>query len=199
MGEALGKLYVERYFPPEAKRRVALMIEDIRDVFRKRLAGLPWMTEATRKQALAKFEKFTVKIGHPDKFRDYSSVLVDPKDYAGNVRKASEFEMKRQATRVGKSVDRSEWFMSPPTINAYFSDTENEIVFPAGILQPPFFDVTLDDAVNYGGIGTVIAHEITHGYDDQGRKFDSEGNLRDWWSVDDAKEFLARARAVVEL
>jgi putative endopeptidase len=199
IGEALGKLYVERHFPPEAKRRVALMIDDIREVFRLRLARLPWMTEATRKQALAKFEKFTVKIGYPDKFRDYSSIVVDPRDYAGNVRRAYEFEMKRQATRVGKSVDRSEWLMSPPTINAYFSDTENEIVFPAGILQPPFFDVTLDDAVNYGGIGTVIAHEITHGYDDQGRKFDSEGNLRDWWTAEDAKEFLERAKAVVEL
>ena len=199
MGEALGKLYVESHFPPEAKRRVALMIDDIRDVFRKRLSQLPWMTEATRRQALAKFEKFTVKIGYPDRFRDYSSIVVDPKDYAGNVRRASNFEIKRQANRVGKSVDKAEWFMSPPTINAYFSPTENEIVFPAGILQPPFFDVTLDDAVNYGGIGTVIAHEITHGYDDQGRKFDGDGNLRDWWTADDEREFVSRAKTVVEL
>jgi putative endopeptidase len=199
LGEALGRLYVEKHFPPEAKRRMALMIDDIHEVFRDRLDHLPWMTETTRRQALAKFEKFAVKIGHPDNFRDYSSVTVDPKDYAGNVRRGKEFEMRRQANRVGKSVDRSEWFMSPPTVNAYYSPTENEIVFPAGILQPPFFDVSLDDAVNYGGIGGVIAHEITHGYDDQGRRFDAEGNLRDWWTPDDEKEFLSKAKKVVEL
>jgi putative endopeptidase len=199
LGEALGKLYVERHFPPEAKRRMALMIDDIREVFRDRLKHLPWMTEATRKQALAKFEKFTVKIGHPDNFRDYSSITIDPKDYAGNFRRAAEFEIRRQAGRVGKQVDKSEWFMSPPTVNAYYSPTENEIVFPAGILQPPFFDTSLDDAVNYGGIGSVIAHEITHGYDDQGRRFDADGNLRDWWTLDDEKEFLSRAKNVVEL
>ncbi|MDH2901959.1 MAG: M13 family metallopeptidase [archaeon] len=199
LGEALGKLYVEKHFPPEARTRMALMVDDIREVFRERLSRLPWMTEATKEQALVKFEKFTVKIGYPDHFRDYSSVAIDPDDYVGNVRRAAEFEVRRKANRVGKAVDKSEWYMSPPTVNAYYSPTENEIVFPAGILQPPYFDVSLDDAVNYGGIGGVIAHEVTHGYDDQGRKFDAQGNLRDWWTPDDEKEFVSRARAVVEL
>ena len=199
VGEALGKLYVDRQFPPESKRRVSSLIDDIRSVFKARLARLPWMTEETRKQAIAKFERFTVKIGHPDRFREYGSINIDPDDYAGNVKRAMEFEVRRQTTRVGAPVDKGEWLMTHPTVNAYFTPTENQIVFPAGILQPPYFDVTLDDAVNYGAIGAVIAHEITHGYDDQGRRFDAEGNLRDWWAVDDAKEFKTRARAVVEL
>lgn len=199
IGEALGRLYVEKHFPAEAKRRVALLIEDIRFVFRERLSRLPWMTPATRQQALSKFDMFGVKIGHPDHFRNYSSVVIDPLDYVGNILRASAFETRRQASRVGNSVDRSEWYMTPPTVNAYFSPTENEIVFPAGILQPPFFDVTLDDGVNYASIGAVIGHEITHGYDDQGRKFDGQGNLRDWWTPDDEKEFQARAMAVAEL
>src|SRR5487761_4218 len=199
VGEALGRLYVEKHFPPEAKKRTAILIEDIRAVFRERLSRLPWMTEATRQQALAKFDKFGVKVGHPEHFRDYSSVVIDPSDYVGNVRRAAAFETRRQANRVGNSVDRTEWYMTPPTVNAYFSPTENEIVFPAGILQPPYFDVTLDDAVNYASIGAVIGHEITHGYDDQGRKFDGEGNLRDWWTPDDEREFQARATGVAEL
>lgn len=199
LGEALGKLYVEKHFPPDAKRRVMLLVEDIQDAFRERLLKVPWMTDATRAQALAKFSKFRVKIGHPERFRDYSSIQLDPLDYVGNVIRASEFEANRQALRVGSPVDRAEWLMTPPTVNAYFSPTDNEIVFPAGILQPPFFDVTMDDAVNYGGIGGVIGHEITHGYDDQGRKFDSEGNLRDWWTADDEKEFKSRSEEVKDL
>lgn len=199
MGEALGKLYVERHFPPEARQRVSAMIDDLRAVFRERLSHLPWMTEATRQQALSKFDRFTVKIGHPERFRDYSSVAIDLRDYVGNVRRLAAFEAHRQASRVGKPVDRTEWEMTPPTVNAYFSPVNNEIVFPAGILQPPFFDITLDDAVNYGGMGAVIGHEITHGYDDQGRKFDAEGNLRDWWSPDDAREFQARALGVARI
>ena len=199
LGEALGALYVERHFPPEAKERAGKMIDDIREVFKSRLASLPWMTESTRKLALEKFAKFRTKIGYPDKFRDYSSIKTDPQDLVGNVVRCAAFEALRQARRVGQKVDRSEWLMSPPTVNAYFNPVENTINFPAGILQPPFFDMTQDDAVNYGGIGMVIGHEITHGYDDQGRKFDADGNLHDWWTKEDADEFQKRAKAVVDL
>lgn len=199
LGEALGKLYVEKHFPPEAMTRAVLMVDDIRDVFKERLANLPWMTEPTRKQALAKFFRFRAKIGHPKVFRDYSSINIDMTDCIGNVCRAAEFEAHRQANRVGKPVDKEEWLATPPTINAYFHPMENTINFPAGILQPPFFDVALDDAVNYGGIGGVIAHEITHGYDDQGRRFDAEGNLRDWWSPEDENRFQARAKEIMEL
>jgi putative endopeptidase len=199
IGEALGKLYVEKHFPPEARRRVSQLVDDIRVVFRDRLRSVPWMEEATREQALKKFDRFTAKIGHPERFRDYSGLEVRPDDYAGNVMRSVEFEIKRQASRVGGPVDRDEWFMTPPTVNAYFSPTENQIVFPAGILQPPFFDFEADDAVNYGAIGAVIGHEITHGYDDQGRRYDYEGNLRDWWTPRDAEEFRKRAEEVVKL
>ncbi|MCI4372098.1 MAG: M13 family metallopeptidase [Thermoplasmata archaeon] len=197
LGEALGQLYVERHFPPEARTRMAELISDLREVFRDRLTHLDWMTEATRKKALAKFERFAPKIGHPEKFRDYSSVEIRRTEYAANRLRATAFEVRRQMDRIGGPVDRTEWGMTPPTVNAYFSPTKNEIVFPAGILQPPFFDVTMDDAVNYGAIGSVIGHEITHGYDDQGRRFDIDGNLVDWWNEADAKEFQARAQVVV--
>jgi putative endopeptidase len=156
------------------------------------------MTDATREKALAKFDLFTQKIGHPDKFRDYSSVAVRPDDFFGNVQRATLFESKRELVRVGKPVDKTEWHMTPPTVNAYFNPLQNEIVFPAGILQPPFFDVEMDDAVNYGAIGVVIGHEITHGYDDQGRKYDAHGNLNDWWTEADGKAFDARAQKVVD-
>ena len=198
LGEALGQLYVERYFPTEARARMLRLIDDLRAVFRDRLAGLPWMSEATRRRALEKFGRFGVKVGHPDRFRDYSSVEIRRDDYLGNVRRASAFEVRRQTDRVGGPVDRTEWGMTPPTVNAYYDPTKNEIVFPAGILQPPFFDASADDALNYGGIGAVIGHEITHGYDDQGRKYDPDGNLRDWWTEEDAREFDRRARVVVE-
>ena len=198
VGEALGKLYVEENFPEEARLRAITLVDDLREVFRRRLEALPWMSDRTKKLALAKFRRFTVKIGHPVKFRDYSAVRIDPRDYAGNVRRASSFEFHRLTARVGKEVDRSEWFMTPPTVNAYFEETANEIVFPAGILQPPFFDHRADDAVNYGAIGVVIGHEITHGYDDQGRKYDAHGNLKDWWTEDDTKRFNRKANAVVK-
>ena len=198
LGEALGRLYVERAFPPEARARMTVLVDDLRAVFRDRLSGLSWMSEATRQRALEKFARFTAKIGHPEVYRDYSSVRIVSDDYLGNVRRARAFEVHRQAVRVGQPVDRTEWGMTPPTVNAYFSPVKNEIVFPAGILQPPFFDVRMDDAVNYGGIGAVIGHEITHGYDDQGRKFDATGNLNDWWTEGDAQEFGRRARKVVE-
>ncbi len=198
LGEALGALYVERAFPAEARSRMRELVEDLKSVFRDRLADLPWMSPETRQRALAKFAAFGTKIGHPDQFRDYSSVRIADDDYLGNVRRARAFEVHRQVARVGGPVDRTEWGMTPPTVNAYFSPVKNEIVFPAGILQPPFFDVTVDDAVNYGGIGAVIGHEITHGYDDQGRKFDAKGNLQDWWTSEDAQEFRRRAQQVVE-
>ena len=197
IGEALGQLYVEKYFPPAARERMNELVANLRAVFHDRLEKVPWMTDATRAKALAKFARFTVKIGHPDKFRDYSSIVVRRDDFLGNYRRAAVFESRREAARVGQPVDRSEWHMTPETVNAYFSPDQNEIVFPAGILQPPFFDLTKDDAVNYGGIGVVIGHEITHGYDDQGRKYDAEGNLNDWWSEADAKAFDDRAQLVV--
>jgi putative endopeptidase len=197
IGEALGQLYVERHFPPEARRRAQTLVDDVKSVFRDRLAGLPWMTPATRRRALQKFKRFTTKIGHPDRFRDYSSVRIDPADYLGNVKRATQFDIRRDMKRIGGPVDRTEWGMTPPTVNAYFDATQNEIVFPAGILQPPFFDVRMDDAVNYGAIGVVIGHEITHGYDDRGRKHDADGNLVDWWTARDAKEFERRASRVV--
>ena len=198
LGEALGALFVERAFPPEAKARMAVLVSDLRSVFVDRLRTRDWMSEETRHKALAKFARFEAKIGHPEVYRDYSSVRIAPGDYIGNVRRARAFEVHRQAIRVGQPVDRTEWGMTPPTVNAYFSPVKNEIVFPAGILQPPFFDVGCDDAVNYGGIGAVIGHEITHGYDDQGRKFDESGNLHDWWTAADASEFERRAHQVVE-
>lgn len=198
MGEALGKLYVRDYFGKDARDRMSIMVEDIKAVFRDRLKTLPWMTEETRIKALAKFERFRTKIGHPDKFRDYSSIKIVEDDYCGNAGRSGEFEVRREMDRVGKDVDRDEWYMSPPTVNAYFSAPDNEIVFPAGILQPPFFDVSADVAVNYGAIGCVISHEITHGYDDQGRRYDEKGNLRDWWNKDDERNFLEKAQDVVK-
>jgi putative endopeptidase len=198
IGEALGQLYVEKYFPPEAKARMNELVENLKTVFRDRLQKVDWMTDATRAKAQAKFARFTQKIGCPDKFRDYSSVEIRRDDYLGNVRRAAAFEEHREKIRLGKAVDKTEWHMTPETVNAYFNPLQNEIVFPAGILQPPFFDVTMDDAVNYGGIGAVIGHEITHGYDDQGRKYDADGNLNDWWTDADAKDFEARAQKVVD-
>jgi putative endopeptidase len=156
------------------------------------------MSDATRQKALAKFERFTQKIGYPDKFRDYSTVKIRRDDFLGNIQRAAIFESRREAARVGKAVDKTEWHMTPQTVNAYFNPLQNEIVFPAGILQPPFFDVNADDAVNYGAIGVVIGHEITHGYDDKGRQYDAEGNLNDWWTERDAKEFDGRAEKVVD-
>src|SRR5260221_406721 len=198
IGEALGRLYVERYYPPEAKARMDEMIRNITAVMRDRLPKLDLMTEPTRKKALAKFDRFFAKIGYPAKWRDYSSVAVQPGAYLANVRAATEFEVKRRLAMLGQPVDKAEWKMSPPTVNAYFDPTANNINFPAGILQPPFFDFSLDDAVNYGGIGAVIRHEITHGFDDQGRHFDAEGNLADWWTPEDAEPVQARAKKVGE-
>jgi putative endopeptidase len=198
IGEALGQLYVEKYFPPDAKARMNELVENLKAVFHDRLEKVPWMTAETRAKAMAKFERFTQKIGYPDKFRDYSALVIRRDDYLGNVRRAEVFEAHREIVRVGQAVDRTEWGMTPETVNAYFSSSMNEIVFPAGILQPPFFDLSMDDAVNYGAIGVVIGHEMTHGYDDEGRKFDADGNLNDWWSAADSQAFDERAQLVVD-
>ncbi len=198
VGEALGREFVRAYFPPESRERVRALVADLREVFTDRLRSLEWMSEATRERALAKFARFRVKIGHPDRFRDYSGLHVRPDDHHGNVRRAAAFESRRRMVRVGGPVDPDEWEMTPPTVNAYFDASRNEIVFPAGILQPPFFDPEADDAVNYGAIGCVIGHEITHGYDDQGRRYDADGNLNDWWTQRDSAEFARRAGSVVE-
>ena len=197
IGEALGQLYVEKCFPPEARARMIELVNNLKAVYRDRLAAVPWMTETTRVKALAKFDRFTQKIGHPEKFRDYSAIEIRPDDLLGNIRRCDQFESRRAIARLGQAVDRTEWHMTPETVNAYYNPSQNEIVFPAGILQPPFFDVTLDDAVNYGGIGVVIGHEMTHGFDDQGRKFDGDGNLHDWWTEEDGKAFDARAQKLV--
>lgn len=197
IGEALGQLYVAKYYPAEARERMRTMITNIQAVMRERLQKLDWMTEATREKALAKFDRFVPRIGHPDKWRDYSAVQISD-DYFKTYRSATQVEIARRLKKLGQPVDKSEWSMTPPTVNAYFQATANQIVFPAGILQPPFFDFTLDDAVNYGAIGAVIGHEITHGFDDQGRRYDAEGNLTDWWTKEDETRFQARAQKVVD-
>lgn len=199
IGEALGKLYVEEEFGEDSRKRMNEMVEDIKEVFMERLKTLEWMSDATKEKAIEKFKKFRTKIGYPSRFIDYSPIRIESGDYLGNVLRSNEFEVKRHMERVNKPVDRELWEMTPPTVNAYFSPTENEIVFPAGILQPPFFDSTLDDAVNYGATGGTIAHEITHGFDDEGRKFDAEGNIKEWWTEEDEKEFMAKAKQVSDL
>ncbi len=198
IGEALGQLYVEKYFPPEARTKMIEMVDNLRAVFKDHLQKLEWMSDATKTKAMAKFDRFTQKIGYPDKFRDYSSVEIKRDDYLGNALRSDAFEIHRRTARVGKTVDKTEWEMTPPTVNAYFNPLQNEIVFPAGILQPPFFDLTMDDPVNYGAIAAVIGHEISHGYDDEGRHYDADGNLVEWWTDKDAKEFEARAQKVVD-
>jgi putative endopeptidase len=187
LGEALGKLYVADHFPPEAKARALEMVNNLKEALAERIKTLDWMDEPTKQEALKKLAAFTVKIGYPDKWRDYSLLQVDRGPYALNLLRGEKFEQDREFKKIGKPVDRSEWGMTPPTVNAYYNPNMNEIVFPAGILQPPFFDPKADDAVNYGGMGAVIGHEMTHGFDDQGRQYDAIGNLRDWWSKESAE------------
>jgi putative endopeptidase len=196
LGEALGQVYVEKYFPPEAKAHALEMVHNLVGALRADLKTLPWMSAETRAAATAKLDAFGVKIGYPDKWRDYSSLKIDRTSYMQNELRGAAFEFQRQLNQVGKPVDRNEWGMTPPTVNAYNRSSMNEIVFPAGILQPPFYDPKADDAVNYGGMGAVIGHEITHGFDDQGSKFDAKGNLKDWWTEEDAKNFKERATCV---
>ncbi len=196
LGEALGQIYVKENFPPDAKATALKMVHNLIDALREDLSTLDWMSPETRKQATAKLDAIMLKIGYPDKWRDYSAFQVDRGPYVENVWRGSVFDFKFDLSKIGKPVDRTEWGMTPPTVNAYYNPLMNEIVFPAGILQPPFYDPKADDAVNYGGIGSVIGHEMTHGFDDQGSKFDPQGNLRNWWTPEDLKSFQARAECV---
>ena len=194
LGEAVGKLYVDKYFPPEAKARMEKMIANLLEAYKQSITGLDWMTPETKKEALAKLAKFTTKIGYPDKFRSYEGLVVKADDAVGNAERATKFEVDFQTAKLGKPVDRGLWLMTPQEVNAYYNPVQNEIVFPAAILAPPFFNFTADDAVNYGGIGAVIGHEIGHGFDDQGRHYDGDGKLRDWWTKADDVEFGKRTR-----
>jgi putative endopeptidase len=198
LGEIVGKLYVEKHFPPEAKARMEQLVSNLKVAFAKRIDGLDWMSPATKLQARDKLSKFTTKIGYPNKWKDYSKLEIKPNDLVGNHLRAAEVEFQRRIDRLNGPVDRDEWMMTPQTINAYYSPTMNEIVFPAAILQPPFFNLNADDAVNYGGICGVIGHEISHGFDDKGSQYDGDGNLRRWWSVDDRSEFERRADQLVK-
>jgi putative endopeptidase len=196
IGEALGQLYVAKTFGPGAKARARKMVDNLRAELRERIQKLEWMSDATKAQALRKLDAFGVKIGYPDAWRDYSTLTIDRSSAVQNAQRATQFEYHRNIAKLGKPVDRKEWNMTPPTVNAYYNPRMNEIVFPAGILQPPFFDASADDAVNYGGIGAVIGHEMTHGFDDQGRKSDADGNLKDWWTPADAEKYQARSSII---
>jgi len=198
IGEALGQLYVAECFPPESKARMMRLVSNLRAALRERLQTLEWMDVPTRAAALKKLDAFGVKIGYPDKWIDYSKLTVDRGPYVLNVLRADEFNVQRDLAKIGKPVDRTEWDMTPPTVNAYYNPNMNEIVFPAGILQPPFFDAKADDAVNYGGIGAVIGHEMTHGFDDEGRQFDPQGNLADWWTPESTARFKERTQAIIK-
>jgi putative endopeptidase len=198
VGEALGKLYVAFYFPPEAKARALELVNNLKEALADRIKTLDWMDEPTKKEALKKLAAMGVKIGYPDKWLDYSLLRIDRGPFVLNAIRAEKFEAARELNKIGKPVDPTEWGMTPPTVNAYYNPNMNEIVFPAGILQPPFFYASADDAVNYGGIGAVIGHEMTHGFDDQGRQFDAVGNLRDWWSPQSAAKFKERAQAIIQ-
>ncbi|BBY80945.1 M13 family metallopeptidase [Mycolicibacterium pulveris] len=198
MGDAVGKLYVQRHFPPHAKERMDELVANIREAYRVSINSLDWMTPQTREKALAKLDKFTPKIGYPAKWRDYSALVITRDDLYGNYQHGYAVEYDRELAKLGGPVDRDEWFMTPQTVNAYYNPGMNEIVFPAAILQPPFFDADADDAANYGGIGAVIGHEIGHGFDDQGAKYDGDGNLVDWWTDQDRTEFGARTTKLIE-
>ena len=198
MGDALGKLYVAQYFPPEAKARMDELVANLREAYRVSINELAWMTPETRAKALVKLDKFTPKIGYPAHWRDYSALAVERDDLYGNYRRGHVVNSDRELAKLGGPVDRDEWFMTPQTVNAYYNPGMNEIVFPAAILQPPFFDADADDAANYGGIGAVIGHEIGHGFDDQGAKYDGDGNLVDWWTDADRAEFGVRTKALID-
>jgi predicted metalloendopeptidase len=197
-GEALGKLYVAAYFPPERKARMEALVKNLLAAYKESINKLDWMSPATKKEAQAKLARFTPKIGYPNKWKDYSKLVVKRDDLVGNVMRARVLAADREIDKLGKPIDRDEWGMTPQTVNAYYNPEMNEIVFPAAILQPPFFDANADDAVNYGGIGAVIGHEISHGFDDQGAQYDGNGNLRDWWSKADHKNFKAKTAMLVQ-
>ncbi len=200
IGEALGKLYVDRHFDEESRRKVREMVDDVKSALKDVIDSAAWMSDDARKEALEKLSSMRAKIGYPDKFRDYTGLDIRPDDYVGNVQRADAFEFRRITSRVGKPVDENEWGMTPPTVNAYYSPERNEIVLPAGTLQPPFFDKTMDAAVNYAGTGaSIIGHEIIHGFDSNGRYYDAKGNLRDWWTADDEKRYDAKAAPISRL
>jgi putative endopeptidase len=198
LGEVVGQLYVEKYFPAEAKERMLHLVENLQISLRERILQLEWMSKETKEKATEKLATFYVKVGYPDKWRDYSTLEIKDDSYLQNMFRASEFEYNDMLNDLGKPVDRDKWYMNPQTVNAYYNPTTNEICFPAGILQPPFFYMHGDDAINYGGIGVVIGHEMTHGFDDQGRKYDKYGNMTDWWAAEDAPKFEERANVLVD-
>jgi predicted metalloendopeptidase len=198
LGEALGQAYVAKRFPPEAKARMMELVAALERALASDIESLPWMTRATKDKALEKLHAVRNKIGYPDKWRDYASLSIRQGDALGNFQRAREHEQAYQLAKIGRRVDPDEWHMTPPTVNAYYSPLENNINFPAGILQPPFFDPKLDDAPNFGAIGAVIGHELTHGFDDQGRQFDASGNLEDWWTKDDAANFEEKAKCFID-
>ena len=198
LGEALGQEYVRKTFPPELKAATLKMTREIEDAMALRIQQLDWMSPATKQQALNKLHSIRNKIGYPDKWRDYSSVKIVRDDFYGNAERATEFEAHREFNKVGKPVDRTEWDMTPPTVNAYYDPQMNDINFPAGVLQPPLYDAKMDDAPNYGNTGSTIGHELTHGFDDEGRQFDAKGNLKDWWTTQDAAQFVKHADCVVD-
>ena len=198
LGEAIGKVYVEKYFPQKAKSEMKVLVDFLLEAYRISIIDLPWMSEATKKKALEKLTKFTPKIGYPDKWRDYSTLQISADDLIGNLWRIAEFDHAYAIAKIGAPVDRDEWHMTPQTVNAYYNPLANEIVFPAAILQPPFFDLDADIAANYGGIGAVIGHEIGHGFDDQGSKYDGDGNMVDWWSDEDRTKFEALTQVLIE-
>ena len=197
LGEAVGQMYVEKYFPAAAKERMVQLVKNLQTALGERIRNLEWMGDSTKIKAIEKLNSFYVKVGYPDKWRDYTGLNIEKDSYWANVKRATEFELDYMLSKAGKPVDRDEWGMTPQTVNAYYNPTTNEICFPAGILQYPFFDMNADDAFNYGAIGVVIGHEMTHGFDDQGRQFDKDGNLKDWWTAEDAKRFEERAQVMV--
>ncbi|MFP3859548.1 MAG: M13 family metallopeptidase [Bacteroidales bacterium] len=198
LGDAIGQKFVEKHFPPEAKEKMEVLVENLRKAFAQRIEKLEWMSGETKKKALAKLEVMNTKIGYPEKWKDYSDLEIDESSYIANVRASKKFNKQYQLNKIGKPVDKDEWFFPPQTVNAYYAPSLNEICFPAGILQPPFFYLDGDDAVNYGAIGAVIGHEMTHGFDDQGRQYDKEGNLNDWWTKEDSEKFEKRTQILVE-
>lgn len=198
LGEAVGQMYVQKYFPAAAKERMQHLVKNLQTALGERITNLEWMSDSTKQKALEKLNAFTVKVGYPDKWKDYTALEIKNDSYWENMVRASQWQLADEMGRIGKPVDKSEWLMTPQTVNAYYNPTTNEICFPAGILQPPFFDMNADDAFNYGAIGVVIGHEMTHGFDDQGRQYDKEGNLTDWWNAADAENFKSRAQVMVD-
>ncbi|KAA6349886.1 Neutral endopeptidase [termite gut metagenome] len=198
LGEAVGQMYVKQYFPPKAKKRMLELVHNLQEVLGERIQASTWMSDETKTKAIEKLEAFYIKVGYPDKWREYSTLNIEKGNYFENIKRANRFEYAYMLSKVGKPVDKDKWHMTPQTVNAYYNPSTNEICFPAGILQYPFFDMNADDAFNYGAIGVVIGHEMTHGFDDQGRQYDKEGNLKDWWTEEDAKQFEERAKVMAD-